>query len=378
MIMRRLLVLPVVLLLAGCGEMSPSQMLPSSKYGATKSEGAVEVFQNTASAPSLYRSARIGRTAEPAAAATDKGRMMSAGMMGAAMMSDGPVLVVERGALDQAKSESVPADGSGPAPAPAGLDRKIIYDAQIGLVVEDFAKAEAQVVPLVTKAGGYVAEMQLTGSPGAQRSGRWKVRVPADTFESFLSGVSGLGELERNSRTSDDVSDQFYDIQARIKNKKTTEERLTQILKETTGKIEDVLKVETELSRVRGEIEQMEGRIRVLENLTSLTTITIDIREREVFRPEPPVQASFPTQVKRTFESSVQGLVDLGQGLVLLAVDWVLWLPIVAIVVLFAWLLGRFVLRRLVQATRWAWENRHQPIGGRRDAPAPATETPGP
>jgi hypothetical protein len=361
------------LLIAGCGEAS----LPSAKYtGAVREAAAVQSFRDTSESPrAMYKSVRLDRGAMPAPATVSSSMMGSSGMMGMALVGDGTsVTTLDIKSLDQAKGEDK--DGGSPAPAPAGLDRKIIYDAQIGLVVEDFVRAEAEIVPLVTKAGGYVAEMQLTGSPGRQRSGRWKVRVPVQTFESFLAGVAGLGELERNSRTSDDVSDQFYDIQARIKNKKTAEERLIQILKETTGKIEEVLKVETELSRVRGEIEQMEGRIRVLDNLTSLTTITIDIREREVFRPEPPVQASFATQVRRTFDSSMQGLVDLGKGLVLLAVDWVLWLPIVAVVLLFVWLLGRFILRRLVRAARWAWENGRRPIVLRREATATTTENP--
>ena len=144
----------------------------------------------------------------------------------------------------------------------AALSRKIIYDGEVDLIVKDVDPVGKQVVTLVQDARGYIAEQSTTGSPGSQRAMRWKLRVPVEQFESTVQKVLALGELERNTRTSQDVTEQFYDIEARIKNKKAEEKSLTKILDERTGKLEDVLKIETELSRVRGEIEQLEGKIR--------------------------------------------------------------------------------------------------------------------
>ena len=170
-----------------------------------------------------------------------------------------------------------------------------------------------QVVTFIQDARGYIAEQRTTGSPGSQWSMRWKLRVPVEQFESLVQKVVALGELERNTRTSQDVMEQFYDIEARIKNKKAEEKSLTKILDERTGKLEDVLKIETELSRVRVEIEQLEGKIRELENLSSLATLTLNVREREKFEPPPPAAADFPTQVARTWENSLRGLINLGK-----------------------------------------------------------------
>ena len=159
--------------------------------------------------------------------------------------------------------------------------------------------------------------------------------------------VVALGELERNTRTSQDVTEQFYDIEARIKNKKAEEKSLTKILDERTGKLEDMLKIETELSRVRGEIEQLEGKIRVLENLSSLATLTLSVREREKFEPPPPAVADFPTQVARTWENSLRGLISLGKAFILWAVDWVLWIPLLIVAGLLAWIILRRLFRLL-------------------------------
>jgi hypothetical protein len=233
-----------------------------------------------------------------------------------------------------------------PADKPA-LSRKIIYDGQVELVVKDVDATAKKVVTFVQEAHGYIAEQGTTGAPGSQRSMRWKLRVPVDQFEALVQKVVELGELVQNSRTSQDVTEQFYDIEARIKNKKAEEKSLTKILDERTGKLEDVLKIETELSRVRGEIEQLEGKIRVLENLSSLATLSLSVREREKFEPPPPTVADFPTQVARTWERSLHALVDLGKGVILWAVDWVLWIPLLVVGALFAWIIVRWLIRRL-------------------------------
>ena len=235
----------------------------------------------------------------------------------------------------------------------AALSRKIIYDGEVALIVKDVDPIAKQVVTFIQDARGYIAEQSTTGSPGSQRSMRWKLHVPVDQFESLVQKVVALGELEQNKRTSQDVTEQFYDIEAHIKNKKAEEKSLTKILDERTGKLEDVLRIETELSRVRGEIEQLEGKIRVLENLSSLATLTLSVREREKFEPPPPAAADFPTQVARTWENSLRGLIDLGKAFILWAVDWVLWIPLLIVGGLLAWVILRRLFRLLPGSSPW-------------------------
>ncbi|HEU5115338.1 MAG TPA: DUF4349 domain-containing protein, partial [Isosphaeraceae bacterium] len=176
----------------------------------------------------------------------------------------------------------------------------------------------------------------------------WKLRIPVDRFESFVEAVKPLGELEQFNRTAQDVTAEYYDVEARIKNKQVEEQTLTKILEERSGKLEDVLKIEIELSRVRGEIEQMQGRIRLLDNLSSLATLTLNVRERDSFEPAAPVVANFSTQIARTWHDSIHSLTELGKGLVLFVVRWVLWTPILAILAVPGWL----VLRRMGSSLR--------------------------
>jgi hypothetical protein len=240
--------------------------------------------------------------------------------------------------------------GGNAAPAgPPGISRKIIYDAQVDLVVDSVDPVFRKVGTLVQDARGYIAEQSVAGSPGSLRSMRWRIRVPAERFESLVDSVVSLGELERNSRTSQDITEQFYDIEARIKNKKVEEQTLNKILQERSGKLEDVLKVEVELSRVRGETEQLEGKIRVLENLSALATLTLNIRERDKYAPPPPVVADFPTQIARAWDGSLKSLVELGKSVVLWAVTWAIWIPFYVIGALVAWIVIRWLIRIILR-----------------------------
>ena len=237
-------------------------------------------------------------------------------------------------------------EGPGGAPA-AELPRKIIYTAEVHLLVEDLDESEKLLTVLLSDHKGFIAQMEITGTKGSSRTGRWKVRIPVSQFDGFIAAVARLGELQRHSRDSKDVTEEYYDLEARIKNKQIEEERLTEHLKKSTGNLEDILDVERELSRVRGEIEQMQGRLKLLANLTELTTVTVVMHERKGYVPPP--EPEFGTAVSRTLDSSVDLLVNFGKGVVLFLVALVPWLPLLALVIVPLWLLARRTLRRLAR-----------------------------
>ncbi len=214
----------------------------------------------------------------------------------------------------------------------ANLDttRKIIYNASISLIVETMEESEKKLRELIDQHQGRVASSESAGTSGAQRSGRWKIRIPVDKFDAFKLAVEKIGNLERSSLDSKDVTEEFYDVEARIKNKQVEEKRLIQHLEKTTGKLSDILEVEKELSRVRGEIEQMQGRLNLLQNLTSLTTVDVFIREVKNY--VPPTAPTFGDEAERTLNSSWSGFVRTGKNLTLNIISILPWLPIWIIV----------------------------------------------
>jgi hypothetical protein len=204
------------------------------------------------------------------------------------------------------------------AAAAAKLQRQIIYDAQVWIVVEDLDGVAEKVDRLVAESGGFVASAQVRGRSGQPRSGEWKVRLPVGEYAAFLDAARRLGEVQNLAATSQDMSDQYYDLEARIRNKQKEEARLLKHLEENTGMLDDILSVERELSRVREELERMEGRMRVMRDLVSLTTVTLHINEIRGYAP--PQAPTFGLRVSRAFDRSWLALIAASQTLVVAGV----------------------------------------------------------
>lgn len=169
---------------------------------------------------------------------------------------------------------------------PAVRDRKIVYNATLDIVVDSYDGVEEKVGDLVKEHQGFVANSSLGAKVGTRRRGSWVVRVPVDQYKPFLNGVSAIGETT-STESANDVTAEFVDIEARIASKQKLEERVLQLLDRPDDKIQHVIEVEKELARIREEIERMQGRLRLLSDQTSLSTVTIKIREeRNYVAPE--------------------------------------------------------------------------------------------
>jgi hypothetical protein len=209
------------------------------------------------------------------------------------------------------------------------------------MVVENISTVEAQLSRLIQAHGGYLAETNMVSYSQMRRTATWKVRVPVDHFDAFLAAVIRLGELQKNHVDSQDVTEEFFDLDARITNKQREEQRLLKHLSDSTGKLDEILAVEREISRVRGEVEQMQGRLRYLSDQTALSTVAISATELKDYTP--PVIPTFGTQIGRTFRESIAVLTSFGKGIILIVVAVGPWLPLVVL----AAVLLRVIARRV-------------------------------
>ena len=231
-------------------------------------------------------------------------------------------------------------------PAAKATPSKIIRTGDVQIIVDNFDAAAAKFKEEVDAIkGAYIAKAEVSGSSGMPRRGSWKVRIPVASFDSFMGQVAGLGVPDRNVIDSRDVTEEYYDIDARLRNKKAEEARLVKHLEVSTGKLEDILKVEREISRVRGEIEQMEGRLRMIDNLATLTTVNVTMQEIKNYVP---AQApTFSTRITRTFGTSTDALVRFGEIMVLAMVGLAPWLPLIAVAGLAIYMGVNIARRRL-------------------------------
>jgi hypothetical protein len=244
------------------------------------------------------------------------------------------------------KAEAARATISGQPPA----DRKIIFTADIHIKVENFAKAEEALLQLVENNHGYTAKADVSATTGGTRRGTWTIRLPVANFAPFQEAAKKIGELTRFTADAKEVTEEYFDLQSRVKNKEAELETLRKIFDKGWAKIEEVLTVQREVNRAQGELEQMKGRQRVLDNLTELTTVTVHLQERELYVPPtplpPPPVVSFGSTVSDTFFGSINVLIRIGKALVIAGAAVAPWVPLVAVVGCVAWV----VVRRRVGA----------------------------
>jgi len=228
------------------------------------------------------------------------------------------------------------------------IQRQIIYTARLNLVVEEFDGVPEMVEKLANSHSGFVANSTLNGSSGSPRSGTWTIRVPVKQYGTFLDAAKAIGEFQSLTTESQEVTAEYYDVKARIANKQLQEKRLLELLEKDTGKLEDILKVEEQLARVREEIERMQGRMRVLKDLTAFSTITLTVNEIKGYKP--PEAPTFGNRIARAWSGTLDALLITGQNLVVGIVAVGPWLVVLSIpVLLFIGMIRMLVRKRVAR-----------------------------
>ena len=211
----------------------------------------------------------------------------------------------------------------------ASSHRKIIFTAEVRLVVDAFEGAAQQVRDLANRHGGFVARSSIQGSEGEPRRGDWTLRIPSSQYDAFLEGSQALGQVRGVSSDSQEVTAEYVDLEARLRNLAKEESRLHTHLDESTKSLKDILAVEREIARVRGETERLQGRLNVLKDLTGLSTVTLSIEEIKNYIPEPTEEPSFATQIARTWSGSIDTVGGFFTKASLVTVGFVPWLAVI-------------------------------------------------
>ena len=163
------------------------------------------------------------------------------------------------------------------APLPNGP--MIVRTAQLTFVARDFDHVRAALEDILKRHGGYAGELNVNSPTGGSRTLTATLRVPADHLDAAMAELKKLGRVETESQGGEEVTHQYVDLEARLANARHTEQRLTELLHDRTGKLSDVLAVEVEIGRVRGEIERMEAEKKTLLNQVSFGTLNLMVSE---------------------------------------------------------------------------------------------------
>ena len=196
---------------------------------------------------------------------------------------------------------------------PGALDtaqRQVISQASVSMEVDEVPVAVAQVRTTAESLGGFVGQLSSSGGPERQQS-TMTIRVPQAEFFTALEHIKSLGKVRSENVGSEDVTERFIDLEARLRSALREEESLLSLL-DKANQVSEILTIERELSRIRSDIERSQGQLNFLERRVDLSTITVSLFPPDAEVAEPP-SGSLTIEVSDV-SRSVEGIKALVSG----------------------------------------------------------------
>ena len=201
-------------------------------------------------------------------------------------------------------------------------ERIIVRNGNMSLLVEDVVDGRDEIAQLAVRLGGYVVSSWISGEEEEMR-GNISIRVPDEKFEQALAELRSLAvRVDSENTNSQDITEEYTDLEARLKNAEATESQYLALLDKAKD-VEDILRIYDSLSRVRREIEQIKGRMTYLERTSSLSLITVSLQPVATTKTLVPVGWS----ALETLKSAIRGVVIFGQWLATIAIWLLILLP---------------------------------------------------
>lgn len=241
---------------------------------------------------------------------------------------------------------------------------KLILNADLSLETQDFEKSVADIEKMTAEAGGYIESSGTYGDTGS-RSANYTLRVPQEKFEQFYAQLGENMHVVSRSRSSEDVTEQYTDIETRLATLQTKHERLLSLL-EKADKMEDIIALENALADCEYEIDSLTGSKRRYDDLVGFSTFYINLREVQTLTATAD-GTGFGAQLTQAAKTGARGLADVVRGTIL---GVVMFWP--AVILVIAGTAAGVILHRRRKAKRLAaWNAQIQ-----QTPPAPPAETP--
>ncbi|MDY4167452.1 MULTISPECIES: DUF4349 domain-containing protein [Eubacteriales] len=298
------------------------------------------------------------------AAALFAGLLTGCGGSSTAVTSSAAVQEMAGAAMEDA------ANGTGTGTGVTDLDsgaltpqdsRKIIYNATLWLETKQYDQASADLLEAASQAGAYVQSSESSGSAErGDRSVYYTLRVPADNYSEFLNAAAQAANLVRRSESSQDVTAEYVDLEARLASLEQQRQRLDELAAKAES-LEDLLAIEQQRSEVQYQIESYTGQMNVLQDQISYSTVEVYLDEVTELTPQSP---SFLSRVGSAFRGSWNGFVSVVQELVIGLIYLLPFLVVAAVVIVLVVLLARRAARKRpqpAQQKRPDGENGSQP-----------------
>lgn len=230
-------------------------------------------------------------------------------------------------------------------------DRKIIKNGSLNIIVERAEETANEIKEIAKNFEGFVENVNIFEVSKDVKEGYITIRLPADRFDEAMEEIKALAiKVEREQVNARDVTEQFIDLEARLKNLKAEEEQYLKILKKAET-VEDMLNVSKQLSNVRGRIEQIEGQLKYLSRQIDMSSISVHltaIAEVEVFG----IHWRPLTVAKQALKNMFEGFTKFVDAIIIFLIKLpiiILWIATIALLVFIVWKIGRWAWRLLAK-----------------------------
>ena len=280
---------------------------------------------------------------------------------------------------------------SGDMPSAENMSDKIIYNAEVTLETTEFDSSVERIYALVSELGGYMESTSVSGSNYSSisrgntgvRNAFYTIRIPSAHFNELTGTLSDLGNVPYCRTYSQNITQQYYDIQSRLEAYRTQEKRLLEMLS-IAETVEDMLSIQRELTEVQYQLDSLTGTLRYYDNQVSYSTVNLTVQEVREYTPEPTVKLTYWERMTRQFRQSLKDTGEFFSDLFLWFVTSLPWLVPLAAVIALAVALIRRRVRRNPERSQARAERRAEKKAARaarravrkgKDAPAPSQDS---
>ena len=254
-------------------------------------------------------------------------------------------MAYEESGMGMANTASAKTSGSD---TPAENPEKIIYSADATVETTEFDQCLVNLDKLLAANGGFVESSSVNGSnyydssrgKVSRRTASYTLRIPSANFGGMMDALSTLGNVPYTHMYTENVTAQYYDVEARMKAYQKQEQRLLEMM-DLAETVEDIITIEDKLTDVRYRIDSLQSSLNNWDRRVSYSTLSLTVQEVQVYTPEAVTKITYGQRLANAFKDSLKNAGEFFQDLLVFLVSALPTLVILA--VLF------FVLRPLLK-----------------------------
>ena len=219
--------------------------------------------------------------------------------------------------------------------------RMVVKSGMMSMEIEKYDEAALRVNDITKKFGGYISKTTSSQNNSGKKQGTLAIKVPADKYEDLISEVSGIGKVMNQNINANDITEEYIDLEARLKTQKELEERLLKLLADKTARLTDVVEVEQKLASVRQVIESIDGKMRFMRNQSEMSTLTLSLYEPAILTTSS--GGGFFYELGQGIKKGLSGFTNILAGMITIIIAL---LPVIIFVFIIYWIIRRIIKKR--------------------------------